>query len=351
MKKTTLKVLISFVIFSTLFFLLILPSCGGGEDTRSSNTNTSNTTKPKELALQKAPEFNVDSAYYFVQKQVSFGPRVPNSQGHKECGDYLISQLKQYGWEVQVQEFTATAYDGTLLSSRNIIASFNSGEPTRILLAAHWDTRHVADKDSTDTENPIDGANDGASGVGVLMEVARAISSATQKPTYGVDIIFFDSEDYGPPENSDEYQSDNSFWCLGSQHWSKNKVPENYTAYFGILLDMVGAKDAVFYQEGHSIQYAGNVTRYVWNVANKIGHSNQFVNKESPAIIDDHYFVNKEAGIPMIDIIEYDVHRENAYFASYHHTHADNMDIIDRNTLNAVGKTVLQVIYSDIKAL
>ena len=350
MKKTRLVISIVVLLFSTVFLFLLVPSCGGEDNSSSSDTNNTTTTKPKEITLQKAPEFNADSAYFFVQKQVDFGPRVPNSKGHQECGDYLINQLKQYGWEVKVQEFTAVAYDSTLLSSRNIIASFNPDEPTRILLAAHWDTRHVADKDSSDTDSPIDGANDGASGVGVLLEVARAISSATQKPAYGVDIIFFDSEDYGPPENS-EYQGNNNFWCLGSQHWAKNRIPENYTAYFGILLDMVGAKDAVFYQEGHSIQYAGNVTRYVWNVANKIGHGNQFVNKESPAIIDDHYFVNKEAGIPMLDIIEYDVHRANAYFASYHHTHADNMDIIDRNTLNAVGKTVLQVIYSDIKAL
>jgi hypothetical protein len=301
----------------------------------------------------KAPEFNADSAYVYVEKQVSFGPRVPNTQAHRQAGDYLITILKKYGAEVTVQDFVAEAYTGAKLQSRNIIAAFNPQETKRILLAAHWDSRHMADKDTIRPMQPIDGANDGASGVGVLLEVARILQQDSAGPNVGVDIILFDSEDYGEPENIKQGDYPNRkpnqiYWCLGSQYWVKNKHKPNYSAYFGILLDMVGAKDAKFAREGHSIEYASSVVQRVWNIGQALGYGNFFINQNMGGITDDHYFVNRDARIPMIDIIEYEPAGRDE-FGHYHHTHRDNMQVIDKATLKAVGQTVLQAVYEEGK--
>jgi hypothetical protein len=307
-------------------------------------------TSPPPVITVTAPIFNADTAYAFIEKQVDFGPRVPNTQPHRQCGDYLITTLKQYGANVTVQDFVAEAYNGTKLQSRNIIASYFPNATKRILLAAHWDTRHVADKDVVDQNKPIDGANDGASGVGVLLEIARIMQADTMKPNVGVDIILFDSEDYGEPETSQPEDIPNRnnkiFWCLGSQYWSKNKHVPNYSAYYGILLDMVGAKGATFAKEGTSMEYAASVVERVWNIAQALGYGGMFINRNSPGITDDHVFVNRDAKIPMIDILDYDSAGED-YFGPYHHTHADNMQIIDKTTLKAVGQTVLQTLYEE----
>jgi hypothetical protein len=298
-----------------------------------------------------APAFNADSAYYFVEKQVEFGPRVPNTQSHRQCGNYLINTLKSYGAEVTVQEFVAEAYNGTKLQSRNIIASYFPQATKRILLAAHWDTRHVADKDAVDQNKPIDGANDGGSGVGVLLEIARVLQADTLKPNVGVDIILFDSEDYGEPETAKPEDlpnrgSNKVYWCLGSQYWAANKHKPNYSAYYGILLDMVGAKGSTFAKEGTSRENAPSIVEKVWNIAQALGHGGIFINQDSPAITDDHVFVNRIAKINMIDIIDYHSSGDD-YFGPYHHTHADNMLIIDKATLKAVGQTVLQTLYEE----
>jgi hypothetical protein len=299
----------------------------------------------------KAPAFNADSAYTFVTKQVSFGPRVPNTQAHRQAGEYLVNTLKRYGAEVTVQDFVAEAYTGAKLQSRNIIAAFYPQERKRILLAAHWDSRHMADKDSINSTQPILGANDGASGVGVLLEIARILQQDSAGPRVGVDIILFDSEDYGEPDNLKQGDYPNRkpnqiYWCLGSQYWVKNKHKPNYSAYFGILLDMVGAKDAKFAREGHSMEYAASVVQRVWNIGQALGFGNYFINQTMGGITDDHYFVNQDARIPMIDIIEYEPAGKDD-FGHYHHTHRDNMEIIDKATLKAVGQTVLQAIYEE----
>ncbi|QHT67017.1 M28 family peptidase [Rhodocytophaga rosea] len=317
---------------------------------RNSN-QTSNTTPDRPVISVIAPEFNADSAYYFVEKQVDFGPRVPNTPAHRQCGDYLINTLKIYGAEVTVQEFVAEAYNGTKLHSRNIIASYFPQATKRILLAAHWDTRHVADKDAVDQNKPIDGANDGGSGVGILLEIARVLQADTLKPNVGIDIIFFDAEDYGEPENAKPEELPNKgnnkvYWCLGSQYWAANKHKPNYSAYYGILLDMVGAKGSTFAKEGTSMENAPSVVEKVWNIANALGHGGMFINQTSTGITDDHVFVNRIAKINMIDIIDYDSAGDD-YFGSYHHTHADNMLIIDKTTLKAVGQTVLQTLYEE----
>ena len=273
---------------------------------------------------------------------------VPSTDPHEATKNWLVDKLTAYGATVQVQEFEAEAYDGTTLRLSNIIGSLYPERRKRILLAAHWDTRPFADKDSTRTNQPIDGANDGGSGVGVLLEVARALQQADTVPRVGIDIIFFDGEDYGEPEGErDNAEGANRvWWCLGSQYWSDNKHQPNYSAYYGILLDMVGAEEATFYQEGVSERVAPSIVKKVWNTAQQLGYGNYFVNKESPEIIDDHVYVNYDAKIPMIDIVEYEPTNQS-YFADYHHTHADDMDIISRETLEAVGETVLHVVYGE----
>ncbi|QDH78089.1 M28 family peptidase [Echinicola soli] len=297
-----------------------------------------------EVPVAEVPAFNADSAYLFIQKQVDFGPRVPNTEGHRATSQWLQDKLASYGLTVQAQEFTAEAYDGKKLELTNIIASYNPNAKKRILLGAHWDTRRVADKDTERINEPIDGANDGASGVGVLLEIARVITSASKQPDVGIDFILFDGEDDGKPESSKAGANDAKWWCLGSQHWAKTPHERGYAAYYGILLDMVGAKGARFYKEGVSMQYAKGIVNKVWNYAHSIGHSDFFQMRNSHPITDDHIPVNEVAKIPMIDIIDYS---PDFGFGRYHHKHSDNMDLIDPRTLKAVGETVMFTIYQE----
>ncbi|MEQ8926486.1 MAG: M28 family peptidase [Fulvivirga sp.] len=322
---------------ASIAFIALFTSCGNNKSKQESKE------QPKEVFV---PQFNSDSAYAYVKKQVEFGPRVPNSKNHTETGNYLIEKLKSFNWEVQEQNFEATTFDNQLLYLRNIIASYNPKKSKRILLAAHWDTRPFADKDNDRIEEPILGANDGASGVGVLLEIARVINTYDSL-NLGVDIIFFDGEDWG--ERPNEYiQPTNgleSWWCLGSQYWSKNKHEPKYSAYYGILLDMVGGENAKFYKEGYSMSFAPSIVNKVWSKGAEIGHSSFFINQPGGQITDDHYFVNKYAKIPMIDIIPMDP--TDGSFGAFHHTHDDNMDIISKLTLKAVGETVLHVLYNE----
>ena len=205
--------------------------------------------KVKRSENIKVPIFNSDSAYKFVEKQVSFGPRVISSSGWENCSIWIKKKLRSFTKEVIFQEAPVTTYDGKNHILKNIIASFNPEKKNRIAFFAHWDSRHIADQDSKDQEMPILGANDGGSGVGVLIEIARQLH--IKSPKIGVDIILFDAEDYGDPNQG---ISSESSWCLGSQYWSKNTHIENYTARYGILLDMVGAKDATFYMELFSVK-------------------------------------------------------------------------------------------------
>ncbi|GHV48084.1 glutamine cyclotransferase [Bacteroidia bacterium] len=291
----------------------------------------------------RTPAFNEDSAYLYISKQVGFGPRVPNSPAHKACGDYLIGELTRFGAQLFVQEMSLTAYNGDKLAARNIIGSFNPANPKRILLFAHWDSRPYADRetDPAQQHRPIDGADDGGSGVGVLLEIARLIGS--QSPQTGIDIIFFDAEDYGTPE----FVKDNpkqDVWCLGTQFWAKNPHTPNYNARFGILLDMVGARNATFLKEYTSVKNASPVVEKVWNTARDLGYGRYFINDNGGSVIDDHLYVIAGRRIPCIDIINYDTNNTNG-FANHWHTHNDNMNIINKETLKAVGQTVLEVIY------
>ncbi|MEP2669934.1 MAG: M28 family peptidase [Cyclobacteriaceae bacterium] len=318
--------------------IIILSGCSGGGDKVKE--------KNKPTRVVNVPRFNADSAYAFVNKQVDFGPRVPNSKAHKETGDFLVNQLKEYGALVVTQEFTAPSYHGQQLQLRNIIGSYGEEKQKRILLAAHWDTRPIADKDPNNPTGPMDGANDGASGVGVLLEMARQLDGDTTIQV-GVDIIFFDGEDWGEPETDQGQRKPpgdwDSWWCMGSQYWSRNKHKSNYSAYYGILLDMVGAKKSQFFREGASLQYAPNIVAKVWDTGARLGYSDYFVKQNAHAITDDHIYVNEWGKIPMIDIVHYQ--QGIGYFGDYHHSQKDNMDLISKETLEAVGATLLNVIY------
>jgi len=297
-----------------------------------------------EKEYKASPAFNADSAYAFIQKQVDFGPRVPNTPEHKATSQWLMAKFESYGLSVQGQEFTAKNYEGNVLKLVNIIASYKPETDKRIILAAHWDTRRMADKDTERINEPIDGANDGGSGVAVLLEIARAITTANEELNVGIDFILFDGEDDGRPQGSQTGNDDSHWWCLGSQHWARTPHQAGYTAYYGILLDMVGAKGARFYKEGISVQYAAGIVNKVWRYGHHLGHSHFFQMRESHAITDDHIPVNEVANIPMINIIDYS---PDYGFGHYHHTHADNMDIIDKRTLQVVGETVLFTIYQE----
>ena len=307
------------------------------------NSNEDKVVEKKPKVKVEVPNFNSDSAYFFVEQQVNFGPRVISSKAWDNCSKYLTNKLESYNAKVIVQQAPITTYDQKNHTLRNIIGSYSPEKNNRIALFAHWDSRHVADYDTINTTQPILGANDGGSGVGVLLEIARNLD--LKNPKIGVDIIFFDAEDYGQPENS-KFPIMNDSWCLGSQYWSKNPHKQNYFAKYGILLDMVGGKDAEFWQESISSYYASNIIKKVWDVAHNIGYSNFFIYKNSPQIMDDHYYVNTIAGIPTIDIIEYDPFSKTN-FNKHWHTHADNMNNVDRKTLKAVGQTVMDVIYSE----
>ena len=303
--------------------------------------------EPLVQKLQKekitVPEFNSDSAYQYIQKQVDFGPRVISSKAWANCAKWLEKKFLEYTSHVIVQEAPTTTYDGKKHTLKNIIASFSPEKNNRVALFAHWDSRHIADHDDNNMDKPILGANDGGSGVGVLIELARNISR--NSPRIGIDIILFDAEDYGQPENSKYPLMENS-WCLGSQYWGKNPHKVNYYAKYGILLDMVGAKDAAFYHEELSAYFAPNIINKVWKIGHNLGYGKHFIYQKSPQIMDDHYYVNTLTGIPTIDIIEHDPTTEHN-FNKHWHTHGDDMNNINKETLKAVGQTLLELLYKE----
>jgi hypothetical protein len=309
-------------------------------------TKTPETNVASSAIIVETPVFNADSAYANIEKQVNFGPRIPNSPAQIKCKNWIVEKLKGYGWQVNIQEFTSFRYDGYKMKGYNIMAQYQPQIQKRILLGAHWDARSIADKDSVDKNKPIDAANDGGSGVGVMLEIARLLSETNKKPTVGVDLIFFDLEDHGEPHDYSGNPSTTS-WALGSQHWATHIIPENYRPYYGILLDMVGARGAKFPHEGSSMQYAPGIVRSIWATAADLGYGNMFIDEDAFGITDDHTAVNEVAKIQMIDIIDLRPANGGFDFGSFHHTHQDNLNTIDKSTLKAVGQTILQVLYRE----
>jgi glutaminyl-peptide cyclotransferase len=305
------------------------------ESAKSGQENNSQAQATTTVPAVKAPVFNEDSAYAYTEKQVSFGPRIPNTPAQVKCADWLINQLKPLADTVYVQRTNVTGPGKRSLPCINIIAAFNPGAKQRILLLSHWDTRPNADQDAFDKTKKLDGADDGASGVGVLLETARQLHA--QKPTTGIDILLVDVEDSGVSEE------ENSF-CLGTQYWAKNLHTPGYKANYGILLDMVGGRHSQFFMEAGSQQYAYGPMKMFWGVGNRLGYSDRFRYENIGAgITDDHVYVNTLTGIPTFDIIAL---QQNGNFVPHWHTSNDNMSVIDKSTLKVVGQTILEVIYT-----
>lgn len=310
--------------------------------TTNENPPATETVQKPASFVAKAPAFNQDSAYFWIQKQVDFGPRVPGTKAHADCAAFIEHTLKGCGLSVIIQSAPVNTYDGKIFSLKNIIASYKPELQKRVLLLAHWDSRPIADNDSKDVNKPIDGADDGASGVAVLLEIARQLQKADLK--IGVDLFFSDLEDYGQPDNSDKPKMQDS-WCLGTQYWAKYPHTPGYRATYGILLDMVGAKGAVFPREGTGSHFAPDVVQKVWGIAKNIGYGSYFIDDNTGSTTDDHLYVNTIANIPCIDIVH--MSPVSGTYGDHHHTHKDNMDIIDKNTLKVVGQTVLEVLWQE----
>ena len=318
---------------------LLLFSCQGKGPGPVQNATPRNEEKA-------APVCHADSAYRFAAEQVAFGPRIPNSEAQRQCARYLHDKLASYGADVQTQTFQSRRWDGEPLTGYNIIASFNPAQTRRILLCAHWDSRPYADHDPDATQHrqPIDGANDGASGTAVLLEVARVMQQ--QLPEVGVDILLFDLEDSGKPEWAENRAGDEYTWALGSQYWAANPHIPGYNALYGILLDMVGAENPCFAMEATSMYYAPDIMKKVWDKAASMGYGNIFQSRAAGALIDDHLFINELTGIPTIDIIHYDDRSGSGFFPQWH-TQADDMEHVSATTLKIVGDVVLAMVYGE----
>lgn len=292
------------------------------------------------------PAFSADSAYAFTQAQCDFGPRAMNTEGHDRCGSWIVNKFRQYGCVVTSLRADLKGYDGTVLKSQNIWARIHPERTERILLCAHWDSRPWADNDpdSANWHKPILAANDAASGVAVMLEIARLLQRDTTLRV-GVDFVCFDAEDWGTPQWAESEGGDNS-WALGAQYFAAN-LPYGFHVRYGILLDMVGGEGARFYKEGMSMQFAPEIVKKVWRAARKAGYGNFFPRQEGGMVTDDHIPLNQTARIPAIDIIPFYPDCAQSSFGPTWHTLNDNMQHISRNTLKAVGQTMIQVIYTE----
>lgn len=311
---------------------LFAGSCGASNAKSSDSSNSADASEDAEAVMEVS--FSADSAWRYVDEQVKFGPRVPNTAAHRKAGDWLAAELRRRGADVKEQKMQLRAFDGTLLDSRNIFARFNPQSSERLLLLAHWDCRPWADEDPDESKRsqPVDGANDGASGVGVLLEIARQLQ--IESPRKGVDILFVDAEDWGS-------EGDEDSWALGAKYFANNPPIKGYSPKEGILLDMVGGENARFHREYFSEKAAPALNASIWAAAQSAGYEDRFVNRLGGAITDDHIQLI-EVGIPTIDIIEYNA--GGGGFNPRWHTSADNMEGISKETLEAVGKTVMTYI-------
>ena len=330
-------------ILLILGLVVVLGAC-------DNNNAPKQTSQKQEKKTVKVPAFDGDSAYYFVKKQCDFGPRVPGSMAHQQCAEWFVNTLNGYADTVYVQDFKARIYDGKVMDGKNIIAVFNPEAKKRLIVAAHWDSRPFADNDPDEKnwQKPIDGANDGASGCGVMMEMARVMKTHRIDPQIGIDLIFFDFEDYGAPKWADESLHDDLSWGLGSQYWSKKPHISGYTAYYGILLDMVGAANPRFPKEYYSQTNAAWVLNKVWRTARDMGYTEAFTNELGDPINDDHIYMIHYAGIPAIDMIHLNGDEDRtSCFYPYWHTVNDNISQIDVKTLQMVGNVMMKVVYNE----
>lgn len=332
-----------------IILVLLFFACGQNKPRKTENGERK--TENGKLSTLHFPLFNADSAYAFVKAQTDFGPRVPNTEAHDQCAAWLVEKLTEYADTVMVQEFRTRLYNNKGIDGKNIIASFNPKAGKRIILCAHWDSRPYADHDPDEANwnTPIDGANDGASGVGVLVETARCFHSQPLPEKLGVDIILFDLEDYGPRfDQSEQYYDDRrNHWALGSQFWASQHHIRGYQASFAILLDMVGGPNPSFRKEYYSQGYAAWLSNKVWRTAQDLGYGRYFINELGDPISDDHLPLNEIAGIPSIDIIDLNPNSSNQCFPEVWHTLNDNIENIDKNTLKMVGEVLIHSVYQE----
>ena len=318
-------------------FTLLLFSCGLRQQTASSDP---------VAATPLGPTFVADSAYAYCEQQCAFGPRTMNSPAHDLCGQWIASKFQSFGLTVTTQRADLRGYDGTMLHATNIIASYRPELSDRILICAHWDSRPWADNDPDESNwhKPVLAANDGASGIGVMLELARLLPDSLK---IGIDFISFDAEDWGTPQWSDVADQGNT-WALGSQYWAAHLPKQQAKAYrYGILLDMVGGQGAMFYKERLSQQYASSIVDRVWRAAQVVGFGSMFPMQSGSYITDDHLPINTVAKIPCIDIIPYYPACEQSTFGPTWHTLQDDMAHLDRTTLQAVGQTLIQVLFTE----
>lgn len=282
--------------------------------------------RPARTAASASP-FDGREAYALIERQVAFGPRVPGSPGHAAQLEWMQEYLRPRADSVEVQRFTHRSGSGDTIAMYNVIARFRPDDPTRLLFVAHWDTRPTADEeaDPERRHQPISGANDGASGVAVLLQLADVLSR--HSPPIGVDILLVDGEDYAPGE-----------MYLGSTHFADN-LPPGYRPLYAVVVDMVADLDPVFLEEGYSRQYAPEVVDRVWRAAAEIGYGHRFRRSPGPYITDDHIPLNR-AGIPTIDIIDFDYGPGNRYW----HTLDDTLTHTGPEGPEAVGRVLLELI-------
>ena len=333
------KTCVSYAFHFPLFVLLLLALLAG---CKHNNEQRQPPLSAVDYTQVEVAPFSADSALAFVKGQLAFGNRIPGTPAWQRCGDWIAARMRQWCDTVVVQRFNATLWDGKSVPGTNIIASLRPQAAQRVILATHWDSRSWADHDpATDRQHqPVPGANDGASGAALLMEMARTMSQ--MPPKVGVDFIFFDVEDQGAPEWSEVYDADT--WCKGSQHWSRNPHVPFYRAVYGILFDMVGTLSPRFTKEHVSMYYAPGLTNKLWNAAAALGYGSIFVNQETDDILDDHYYVNRLAGIPMTDIVQ---NSGNISFFEHWHTTTDDLNAVSPESLRTVATVAMKVIYAD----
>ena len=285
-------------------------------------------------AAGKSPAFDQNHAFELLKKQVGFGPRYPGAPGHDLMVKFLSDELKPYADTIDVQKFTRNIR-GKHLTLHNVAACFNASAKKWVLLAAHWDSRPTADEEilASKRKMPIPGANDGASGVAVLLELARVF--AKQRPDIGVYVIFLDGEDYGPGEN-DMYLGAKYFAANMSALAKANGRPIKFD--YGILLDMIGDKNLDIYYEQQSLAAAPEVAKKVWKAAADLGYDDVFIPKVKYAISDDHIPLIR-AGVKCIDVIDFD-------YGPWH-TLDDTADKCSPASLKIVGETIARVIYQE----
>ncbi|MBI3789476.1 MAG: M28 family peptidase [Gemmatimonadetes bacterium] len=274
------------------------------------------------------PAFDGTAAMARVKAQMDLGARVPNTPAHVQGGDWIVAQLKPFADTVIVQPFTHVTATGDTLHLRNILARFKPAAAQRVLYLTHWDSRPQAEesKDSAQRKLPTPGANDGASGVALLIGVAEGLKHAP--PSVGVDLLFVDGEDWG------DFKTDTDV-LLGSRYFAEHLPDSAYAPLFGVLFDMIGDADLQIYQEGNSLQQAPDVVARVWAQAKALGHEKLFIPENKWTVTDDHIPLLKK-GLHVIDVIDLDY--------PYHHTREDTIDKVSAASLVAVGQVALALV-------